>query len=576
MAAAVILIVAYILRPIFPLPQVTGVTQLTHDDAVKLFGLGPPPSPLLTDGSRIYFVEEPTNHRLMQVSTEGGEVIPAEISIPFYGLLDISPTRLELLFKGPPKAVVTVVTRGQNEGLWALPVPGGQPRRIGNMLVNDATFTPDGNAIFYSVGHDIFKANDDGSQPRKILSIAAGLPFWLRISPDGSFLRFSVYNWTLRASSLWEAHADGSHLRQLLLGWENPANECCGNWTSDGKYFIFQATRYGLTHLWATRERGDWWRKVNHAPVQLTMGEMNSQSPLPNKNGTKVFFIGSTRKDEIIRYEPSTHSFLPYLSGLSAEGLTFTADGKKMAYVSYSEGVLWESNTDGSGRHELSFPPMEVGLPRWSPDGTKIAFSGREPGGTWQIFVVSAEGGDLRQVTSGPVGNSDGSWSPDGNLIAFAETFANSTISARNPLHILNLETHQVTDVPGSVGLFSPRWSPDGRYLVAITDDFQKLMLYDFAAHKWEVLANVGAAYPNWSHDGKCVYFNGGDFKTLPIYRVCLVDRKLEHIVDLSSVAGRLAFGRFGWWTGLGPNNSILAARDIGTQEIYALDTKFP
>jgi hypothetical protein len=108
-----------------------------------------------------------------------------------------------------------------------------------------------------------------------------------------------------------------------------------------------------------------------------------------------------------------------------------------------------------------------------------------------------------------------------------------------------------------------------------MTADFQKLVLYDFSTRKWEDLLKMGVAYPNWSKDGKCVYFNNSFLKALPEYRICLNDRKAEHIVDLSE-AGNLARGRFGWWTGLGPDDSILGQRDISVEEIYALDTKFP
>ncbi|MFZ0663154.1 MAG: protein kinase [Acidobacteriaceae bacterium] len=572
-AIVAVLVLIYFLRPALPPPQVTGTTQLTQDVASKLFGVGDVPPALLTDGSRIYFVEGVNNTRLMQVSTEGGETLSADL--PFGPIEDVSPTQPELLLLGPPRSA-------NGDGLWLLTVPGGQPRRIGSLVANTydaegitATFTPGGNAIYYTVGHDIYRANTDGSQARKILTVTTGYPFWLRFSPDGRLFRFSVFNSTLNTSSLAEAHADGSHFRRLLAGWENPVNECCGNWTKDGKYFVFQATHNGVTNLWAERVAGDWWRKVSHDPVQLTVGQMNSQSPLPSKGGTKVFFIGSSRRDEIIRYEPKTQSFLPILSGLSAEGLTFTTDGKKMTYVSYPEGVLWASNADGTDPHELSFSPMQVGLPRWSPDGAEIAFSAHNPGGVWQIYVISAEGGDPQQLTSGNTDHIDGSWSPDGNSMAFGETAVDARNSKGNVLFILNLKTRQVTDVPGSAGLFSPRWSPDGRYLLAITDNYQKLMLYDFTTRKWTVLANMEADYPNWAHDGKCVYFNETNVKNLPVYRVCLADRKPEHIVDLSQ-GGTLAMGRFGWWTGLAPDDSILAARDIGTQEIYALNVKFP
>jgi len=576
-AVAVIaaLILIYLLRPALPPPQITGVTQLTQDERAKTV-TGPGPPAMVTDGSRIYFVEEMAEGPLMmQVSAEGGDVIPVETSIPTYGIAAISPTRPELLIGGPPLSGPFGPPGSVKTGLWILPVPGGQPRRIGNLITDDATYAPDGNSIFYATEHDIFTADLDGSNSRKILTIPNGFPFWMQISPDGSLLRFSILNPVLHTSTLWEAHADGSHLRQLLAGWESPANECCGNWTSDGKYFIYQATHEGVSDLWVVPEKGDWWRKVSHDPVRLTLGQMDSGSPLPSRDGTKVFFIGVTRKDEIIRYRPITHSFESYLLGISAEGLDFSPDGKKIAYVSYPEGDLWESNIDGSDRRELSFPPMKVGLPRWSPDGTQIAFAAYGPNKTMQVFVVSAQGGDAQQVTSGPLDHLDGSWSPDGKSMAFGENPVEARASSGNAIHILDLTTRQVTEVPGSAHMFSPRWSPDGRYLLTIGADYQKLRLYDFSLRKWSLLTDMGADYPNWSKDSKCVYFNEGGLKTSPEYRVCLDGRKPEQIVDLS-MGGTLAQGAFGWWSGLGPDDSILAARDIGTQQIYALSIKFP
>lgn len=80
---------------------------------------------------------------------------------------------------------------------------------------------------------------------------------------------------------------------------------------------------------------------------------------------------------------------------------------------------------------------------------------------------------------------------------------------------------------------------------------------------------------PTGRRTGPASIFNDFSVNALPEYRICLNDRKLEHIVDLSA-AGNLAQGRFGWWTGLGPDDSILGQRDISVEEIYALDTKFP
>ena len=48
---------------------------------------------------------------------------------------------------------------------------------------------------------------------------------------------------------------DGTNLHPLLASWNNPPSECCGSWTSDGKYFVFQSTRHGRTDVWALREK---------------------------------------------------------------------------------------------------------------------------------------------------------------------------------------------------------------------------------------------------------------------------------------------------------------------------------
>jgi eukaryotic-like serine/threonine-protein kinase len=569
LVVVLVLVLAYLLRPTVLPPRATGTTRLTQDGVPKLFMVGEPPPPLLSDGSRIYFSEttDQVNVNLMQVSTEGGESVPVETPFKILSTSDISPNRPDLLVTAAPAS-------RDGAALWELPVPGGQPHRIGGFLAHDATWSPDGASIAYSLGPEVFTAKGDGSQPRKLFT-ARGSPFWVRYSPDGRLLRFSVFDEKNRTTSLWEVRRDGSHLRELLPGWANPTNECCGNWTSDGRYFVFQSTHGGVSNLWAMAEGGELWRKVSSDPVQLTLGQMSSQAPLPNKDGTKVFFIGSNRRGELVRYDQKTRQFAPYLPGLSAEGVDFTRDGQRIAYVSYPEGVLWQSKTDGSDRHELTFSPLEVALPRWSPDGKQIAFSSREPGKRWKIFVVAAEGGSPEQLTTGDSDDLDPSWSPDGNSLAFGGYGFQAVASKENAIHILDLKTRKVTAVPDSVGLFSPHWSPDGRYLQADVGGTGSLMVYDFTLRKWEELFKPEADYPNWSSDGKCIYFNRAQDPKLPVYRICLNDRRPEHIVDLAE-AGKLALGRFGWWTGLGPDDSILGVRDISVEEIYALETHFP
>ena len=567
-AGLLALLLAYFLRPTLPAPRVTGITQITHDGMPKLFLAGDPPPPLMTDGSRIYFVRgEFQVAEIMQVSTEGGESVPLQAPFRLFGIADISASGSELLVAGPPATA-------DRAAMWIMPVPGGQPRRIGSAMASDAAFSRDGGGIYYVAGPDIFAAKSDGSQARKIVTVK-GIPFWLRVSPDGGRLRFSVFDFKLRTSSLWEAQPDGSHLKQLLAGWINPGNECCGNWTSDGNYYIFQSPRAGIPNLWAVRDKRDLWRKTSTEPVQLTLGQISSQAPLPNKDGTKVFFIGSNPRGEVMKFDQKTRLFSPFLPGLSAEGLAFSQDGSRVAYVSFPEGILWQSKIDGSDRHQLTFAPMEVGLPRWSPNGAQIAFAGHELGKSWKIYVLPAEGGNPEQLTSGELDDLDPTWSPDGISLAFAGRDTLARASKENAIRVLDLKTRQVTTLPDSAGLYSPRWSPDGSHLMAMAADYSKLRLYDFATRRWEDLITVPSSYPEWSHDGKCVYYTDSFAKSLPVYRICLKDRKTDLVVSFTA-AGKLAFGHFGSWTGLSPDDSILGMRDMSVEEIYALDTKLP
>ncbi len=569
---------AAIFRPTLPAPRVLKVQQLTNDGERKISGLGSITASMLTDGARVYF-SEPDRQSMeegkedksaakptVQVSVEGGETSPVPLPFPIYYMSDISPGRSEALILAPPG-------QAMRAALWALPVPGGQPRRIGQVTGADAAWSPDGNEIAYTSGSDLYRVRRDGSEPRKLATIP-GIAFWPRWSPDGRFIRLSSGNATFETRTLWEVRSDGAQLHQLLAGWNSIPRECCGNWTPDGDYYVFQSRRNGTETIWAMREKSGLWRKASHEPTQLLVGQMNTMNPLPSRDGKKVFFIGAIPRGELIRFDPKTRQFMPFMGGLSAEGVTLSPDEAWVAYVSYPEGTLWRSRSDGSDRRQITFDPMEVGLPRWSPDGRRIVFSGRNPGGRLQIYMVSSEGGNPEPVLPEDNDQLDPTWSPDGNSLAFGRYAVQAQSSKANLIFILDLKTRKVSPVPDSGLVFSPRWSPDGRFIVVMGGDSQKLKLFDLATRKWSDLVEMPCAYPNWSRDSRYVYFNNPLRESLRVFRVGLADRKPELVTEIE--LGRLAMGRFGWWAGLGPGDSMLALRDISLQEIYALEWQTP
>ena len=197
-----------------------------------------------------------------------------------------------------------------------------------------------------------------------------------------------------------------------------------------------------------------------------------------------------------------------------------------------------------------------------------------EPGKPWHIYVVSAEGGGLRQLTTGTRNHGDPDWSSDGSLLAFGGL---AVLEADNAtaIYMLDLRTQKVSTMPRSEGLSTPRWSPDGRYLAAQTSDGQKLVMFDFTTRKWEDLADIFIGYENWSRDGKYLYFDSSLGTDPALYRVRISDRKLERVVSLKEV-GSITGQTGGPWSGLTPDDSPLVLRDISSQEIYALDWEAP
>ena len=204
---------------------------------------------LSRDGVRLYFSEYAGGHSvLMQVSTSGGDTASLPNPLPSADIYDILPSRSELLLRTGEEGVEP------ESALWVLPVPGGSPRRVGDIVAHTATWTPDGRHIIYGNGSTLYVCNVDGTESRKLVTVA-GVPFGLRVSPDGSLLRFSVEDPAQHTSSLWEVAVDGHGLHPLLPEWNKPPRESAPTWTSDAKYFFFQSARANGQDIWAIRER---------------------------------------------------------------------------------------------------------------------------------------------------------------------------------------------------------------------------------------------------------------------------------------------------------------------------------
>jgi serine/threonine protein kinase/Tol biopolymer transport system component len=546
-ALIVMAALAYIASRPLPTPSVSGYVAITHDGNRKgIVG---------TDGSRLYLGEFSTEGNLFgQVSVNGGEVAKVPLPSATMAQLAVSPDGSTLLagdwvgqtaFHGP---------------LWAVPVLGGSPRKLGNAAAQVGEFSPDGQTIAYGDGNDLDLINSDGTGQRKLISLP-DLVFDPAFSPDGTVIRLRVAGAIYGEGALWEVSINGKDLHPLLPDWHNPSRACCGRWTADGQYFVFASQG----NIWAVPEKRSLFGKSVSQPVQLTSGPMNFGNPLPSKDGKKLFVVGALSHGELSRYDVKSQQFLPFLGGISADSVSFSKDGQWVAYTAYPESTLWRSKADGSQRLQLTYPPIVALLPKWSPDGKQLAYYELPPGQNAKLRTISVDGGTpTEQIPDDPEPKLDAAWSPDGTKIVFGNWPAdpNSTIQ------LLDVNAHQRSTVPGSTGLYSPRLSPDGRYIAAMNFDSRVLMLFDFQTQKWQELARVTMGFPNWSKNSDYVYFLHEEDQP-SVMRVRIRDHQVERVADLKHF--RQA-GYWSVWLGMAPDDSPLLLRDTGTQEVYALD----
>ena len=543
-------------------PTVVRVSAITNDGRQKLTNTPSFPAPMISDGSRVYFQESLSAHSaIAQVAISGGET--ELLSTPFRDvqLAAISSDHSTILLGD---------VRSESDmelPFYTLPVIGGTAKRLGNFLAHDAAWSPDGNRLVYAKNDELDLSNNDGASPRKLVG-GIGIPWWPRWSPDGSRIRFTATNSRTQSSALWEVGSDGTHLHRLLTGWSTPPGDCCGQWSEDGKYFVFQSMRDGNTGIWIMREPGGLFSWSKSAPVRLTTGPMETSAPLPIGDGRRIFVIGAKHRGEFVRYDSRTHQFVRFLEGISASSVKFSKDGHAILYVGFPESTLWRAKQDGSERVQLTSTGLEVMFANWSPDGKLIALCGRVPNSPWKIYVLPAEGGEPKPVTTERLNEGDPSWSPDGKSLAFGRLPWITGNQETAEIYTLDVNSGRVMTLPGSQGLFAPHWSPDGKMLLAARADSTAFLLFDFERRNWTTLATGLLGFPAWARDSNYVYALDGHVSQKSAFvRIRVSDGKVENVADLSSLR-QAVFP----WVGLGPGDVPIAVRDVGTEEIYALE----
>ena len=501
-------------------------------DMVQLTFNGCCPEPELThslqsDGKRIYFSD--ASLKLSNVSVKGGqrEQISTDLQSAAV-LLHLSPDGSTFLVRD-----FFGSEGGSESPLWLVPAGGGAPRRLGDIEAHAAAWSPDGQTIAFSHGESLYLCDSRAQNQRKI-STFTGRPVWIRWSPDGRTIRFTLRDNKSGSAKLWETDLQGS-AHPLLATWKPDVFVCCGVWAPSGDYF-FLSDHDGSPQVWSLRKASLFSRRVE--PTRVTIpgtGTFVSLAASPTEN--KLFVLGRRAIPEIFAVDPVTKQAKQLVPNLVPVGMNFSADGKWTTFVQHHEekSELWSARADGTGLVQLTEPPLQPYMPVSSPDGSRIAFVGKLPDQPYKVYWVPSQGGALHALSSEVIHQVDPGWLPDGQSIIFGEP-PNSWVQSDKPkaIYISNLKTQQTSKVPGSDGWFSPRVSPDGRYLCAMSLDFKKLGLFDFRDGKWRNFTeNELIDGPFWSRDSKTVYFTNGSDQ---LWKVRVADGHKEQVMVFSSI----------------------------------------
>ncbi len=542
-----------------PHPSVQRMSRITNAGDIDETG------GIVSDGTRIFFLERFGGRwHLMQTSVEGGNA--EMVTAPFENtrLFAISPDHSQFLigeFKRPDDEMP----------LWLWPVQGGAPRRLGEATGRDPAWSPDGSQIAFVHDRELLVIRPDGTQLRS-MARPAGKPHAPAWSSDGQIIRFHTDNLSSRSSSIWEMNADGSQLHPMVAAVTQPSSQSAGQWTADGRYFLFSGCENNDCNLWAIRESWNWLRRAHHGPVQLTHGPDSLHVSIPAQSGSRVFAFSLRSDRELKKVDPRTNSSVFLMPNILADEAVVSPDGKTVLYIDRPDGSLWASQMNSRKQLRLTAAPLVTASPRWSHDGKQILFTGISPGHMRQIYMLAADGGALRAVLPEGREGAAADWSPDGTQIVVS--MRDMKVQPKFGIYLFKPKNSEFSLLPESRGLQEPRWSPDGRYIAALDESSRHLMVYDFQTQKWKSLAEGGLlGIPYWAEDSSAIYFQDQLEKEQLVFRIGVQGGTAQNIYGFGDALGSPAHYLF---KGLDKEGSLYVTMERGLTDIYALDLDLP
>jgi Tol biopolymer transport system component len=558
--AAVVLAAAglavFFTRPA-PSAQILSYTQLTHDGKYK--------AGLATDGVWAYFIEQGNAGKdLCKVPLQGGEITCVPLNRPFASSIAVSPDGAKALIGG-------VVWFNREPNLWVYSTLGKPLHPVGGGVNVPFAWAP-AQKVAYARGRAIWTSDEDGSHPVQVAN-APDEVYAIGWSPDAKRIWYTTLRPGGSPVSIGEVNADGHSLRRIFEENSRGGALFSGFWSASGANFGFLSVTAQRPELVVTPE--SWpWNYRSHA-VSLAgfstrgINEFASDSP----RNRFLVMAGRLWHDEIFRFDRLKGPFTTYFDGISASDIDFSPDGQSAVYVDDHDGSLWRYELAERRKTRLVGPPFNAVLPRWSPDGQWVAMTAGGQEGGWRIYRLPARGGTPERLIPGDENEGAPTWSPDGKSLVFGKI--ECALPQKCGVYRYDLATRSLSMLPGSQGLRTARWSPNGKYIAALRLADACLMLFDFSTQRWRVISGpTGGDVLAWSRDSNYIYEYGPKGGNPSIVRVAVLTGAMDQVADLKALdlTGRDVLP----WFGLAPDGSPIVVRETGDNELYSVSYKMP
>ena len=435
-------------------------------------------------------------------------------------------------------------------GLFVMGRTGELVRRVTDTGFNPA-WSRDGGSLVYSsdAAGDFPSAHPGGAEvstvnlrtgEKRRLEATDGLqPVW---SPDDKWIAYWGVDPATRQRDLWTIPAGGGTPTRVT---NDAAVDGSPAWSPTADYLYFSSDRGGTTNLWRIRidkktggARGE--AEPVTAPTNVAV------HPTISADGKRLAYASYSWATTVftLGFDPARLEVLGRQRTVVAGGLHLwsgarvSADGSQIALVRWGhQHDLFVARADGSGLRRLTNDGQGVRCPDWSPDGKHIAF-GRTVQTDGSLVVIEVETGKMtpaKGLPQGVVGCP--SWSPDGSKIA--TTLGGHERGAyvlpwKQPGFGSGLER-----IPAP-SEFAPRsWSADGQSLAGTIGT--RLAVFSFPSRSHRLVTDhvaIAASYTAWLPGGRYVLFQGRSYTDLLI-----ADISTQTVKRVFSVAPQLIRG---------------------------------